>query len=65
MYQHSYSYANTQAAAERVQFIDVQRQANRWTFIGSGMTHERLLATLEAVSPAARRQIETLAPAFC
>ena len=43
----------------------VQHQANRYTYLGSGMTHERFLETIEALSPSARRRIEKAAPAFC
>src|SRR5688500_1061499 len=28
-------------------FITIQHQANRWTYLGSGMTHPKFLATLE------------------
>ena len=31
---------------------DVQRQANRWTYLGSGMTHPNFLATLGGITPA-------------
>jgi hypothetical protein len=46
-------------------FITVQRQANRWTYLGSGMTHERVLETLEALTPKARQHVESISPAFC
>ncbi|MCB9949142.1 MAG: hypothetical protein H6842_15175 [Rhodospirillaceae bacterium] len=52
-------------ASERDRFLDVQHAAQRWTFIGSGMTHANFLATLESLSPAARAPIEQLARAFC
>ena len=45
--------------------FEVQRQANRWTYLGSGMTHAGFLATLGAISPAGRKQVEGVAPAFC
>jgi hypothetical protein len=51
--------------SEKEEFRKVQRQANRWTYIGSGMTHERVLATLESFSPAARKRVESVSPAFC
>lgn len=51
--------------AENQQFQQVQRQANRWTYLGSGMTHPNFLATLERLSPAARKRIEEIAPVFC
>jgi hypothetical protein len=50
---------------ERAQFREVQRQANRWTYLGSGMTHERVLETLERLTPQARQKIEDISAAFC
>jgi hypothetical protein len=41
--------------AEREKFVAVQHQAQRWTFLGSGMTHRNFLATLQDLRPAARR----------
>lgn len=52
-------------AAERERLQKDQLQALRWTFIGSGMTHPNFLATVEAIDPEARKQIEEIAPAFC
>lgn len=52
-------------ASEGEKFIARQHQANRWTYIGSGMTHPRFLETLGKLSPAQRRRIEAVAPAFC
>jgi hypothetical protein len=46
-------------------FRTQQHQALRWTYLGSGMTHPKFLATLSALSPAARMRIEAVAPAFC
>jgi hypothetical protein len=51
--------------SEREEFIKVQHQANRWTYIGTGMTHPKVLETLEKLSPAQRKRIEEIAPAFC
>jgi hypothetical protein len=50
---------------ERETFISLQHQANRWTYLGSGMTHPNFLASLETLSPAARRRIEEVSPLFC
>jgi hypothetical protein len=51
---------------ERAEFIKVQHQANRWTYLGSGMTHPNVLATLESIRPTARKRIEEeIAPVFC
>ena len=46
-------------------FGQLQHQANRWTFLGSGMTHPRFLSTLEALAPKHRQRIESIAPVFC
>jgi len=37
----------------------------RWTYLGTGMTHPNFLATVEAIKPEARKQIEEMAPVFC
>jgi hypothetical protein len=50
---------------ERWEFRQQQLQANRWTYLGSGMTHERVLATLESLTPAARHKVESVSAAFC
>jgi hypothetical protein len=50
---------------EKAEFRRVQRQANRWTYLGSGMTHEKVLETLEALTPKARQHVERISPAFC
>jgi len=49
---------------ERARFAEVQHQANRWTYIGSGMTHPKFLESLGAISPDSRRMIEQAAPTF-
>ena len=41
-----------------------QHQAARWTYVGSGMVHERFKATLEAFSPAAYARVAEAAPIF-
>lgn len=51
--------------AEREEFIEVQHQANRWTYLGTGMTHPRFMETLEKLDPEQRRRIEAVAPTFC
>ena len=53
------------SAAEREQYFEVQRQAVRWTYLGSGMTHPKLLSTVEAIQPGARAVVEEMSPAFC
>jgi hypothetical protein len=52
-------------AAERAAVAAQQHQALRWTYLGSGMTHPKFLATLAAISPAARDRVAQIAPAFC
>ncbi len=49
---------------EREKAIAVQRQANRWTYLGSGMTHPEFLRSLERMGPALREKVATVAPAF-
>lgn len=51
--------------SEREKFMEIQHQANRWTYLGSGMTHPNFLATLENLRPEARKRVEEIAPAFC
>jgi len=50
---------------ERKEFRQQQLQANRWTYLGTGMTHERVLETLESLTPKARRTVESISPVFC
>ena len=50
---------------EKEEFRKVQLQANRWTYLGSGMTHRKVLETLGNLTPKARQRIENIAPAFC
>ena len=50
---------------EKEEFRRVQRQANRWTYLGTGLTHEKVLETLENLTPKARQRIESISPAFC
>jgi hypothetical protein len=37
----------------------------RWTFLGSGMTHESVLGCIGDLSPAARHLVEEAAAEFC
>lgn len=55
----------TLTSDECEQFKEVQTQANRWTYLGTGMTHPNFLATLERLLPRARKRIEEIAPMFC
>ena len=52
-------------ATEKEEFRRVQLRANRWTYLGTGMTHERVLETLEWLTPKARQRVESVSPAFC
>jgi len=46
--------------AEQEQFRAIQRQAQRWTYLGSAMTHPQFLQTVGEISPDARTQIEEM-----
>ena len=50
---------------ERKEFEQVQLQANRWTYIGSGMNHPNFLQTVQFLSPEWKEKLENLAPSFC
>lgn len=49
---------------ERAALEAQQHQALRWSYLGSGMSHPKFLASLEAMSPAARDRIVEIAPSF-
>ena len=49
---------------ERARFTETQHQANRWTYIGSGMTHPKFLESLGQISPDGRAMIEAAAPTY-
>jgi P-aminobenzoate N-oxygenase AurF len=49
---------------EKEQFRAIQRQAQRWTYLGSAMTHPKFLQTVDEISPGARTQIEEMSVAF-
>jgi hypothetical protein len=51
--------------AERETYISVQRQALRWTYLGSGMTHPKFQAMFRQVAPMTAAKVEQMAPAFC
>ena len=51
--------------SEKQEFRKVQLQANRWTYLGTGMTHEKVLETLASLTPKARQRIESISFAFC
>ena len=49
---------------DRAEIKAQQHQAARWTFIGSGLVHERFKATLQNISPKAAARIAEAAPIF-
>jgi len=55
----------TLSESQREEFRRVQLRANRWTYLGTGMTHEKVLETLESLTPKARQRVESVSPAFC
>jgi hypothetical protein len=54
----------TLSDGERGRFIEVQLQAIRWTFLGSGMTHPNFLVTLEHLQSEASQRMQQIATAF-
>jgi len=50
--------------AERAALRESQHQANRWTYLGSGMSHPKFLETVDKLSPAQRLRLEGVWPAF-
>ena len=49
---------------EKDMLLAQQHQAARWTYLGSGMVHERFKATLQTLSPRAAVRIAEAAPMF-
>jgi len=52
-------------AAERAAFVAAQTQGQRWTYLGSGMTHPNFVATLGDLRPAAADRVAKVAQALC
>jgi hypothetical protein len=50
---------------ERERISAAQLKALRWTFIGSGITHPNVLATVGKLGSGLREKLEAVAPAFC
>lgn len=50
---------------DREDILKQQHQAGRWTFIGSGLVHERFQAIVAGISPRAAARIAFAAPQFC
>lgn len=55
----------TLTEGERTEFIEVQTQANRWTYIGSGLVHPKFLATMERLGADNKKRMIDAAPIFC
>lgn len=55
----------TLTKAEKEEFRRVQLRANRWTYLGTGMTHEKVLNTLGWLALKARQRVESATAAFC
>lgn len=51
-------------AGQRERFIAIQHQANRWTYIGSGLSHPRFIETVQRLKPAAVTEFAAMAVAF-
>jgi hypothetical protein len=51
--------------AEHARLASQQHQAQRWTYIGSGMSHPNFLGTVQQLSPASAKRLAEIAPAFC
>ena len=49
---------------EREEFVTAQLQANRWTYIGSGMVHPKFQHMLDRLGADARKRIDEVAPVF-
>lgn len=50
---------------ERARVAAVQLKAHRWTYLGSGMTHPKVLEALERLAPQARARVQAVSAAFC
>lgn len=48
----------------RAEIVEQQHQAARWTYVGSGMVHERFKATLATLSDRAAERMAEAAPVF-
>jgi hypothetical protein len=56
--------SRTLSDEQRAEYTTVQLQANRWTYLGSGLTHPNFLSTVEKIQPGARKRFEEIAPTF-
>lgn len=53
----------TPEECDQIEFV--QKQATRFTFLGSGMGHPNFLSAIGDIRPAARQAIESMIPAYC
>ena len=60
----AFEKATGRTLANREELQAQQHQAGRWTFIGSGLVHDRFKATLENISSRAAARIAEAAPMF-
>ena len=51
--------------AEHARLAEQQHQAQRWTFIGSGMSHPNFIGTVRQLSPANAKRLSEISPLFC
>jgi hypothetical protein len=49
---------------ERGQFMDVQQQANRWTYLGSGMSHPKFVEMMGTLNKDRQRTLLEAVPTF-
>jgi hypothetical protein len=54
----------TLSEADRARFLEQQHQANRWTYLGSGLTHPRFMDVIEQIAPGRKADFEGAAPVF-
>jgi hypothetical protein len=50
---------------QKAALVGTQHQASRFTYLGSGMTHPGVLATIEQLGPGLRERLAEVAQAFC
>jgi len=51
--------------AQRAEFARVQLRANRWTFLGFGMTHPDVIAAFDRLGGGARERLQETALTYC
>jgi hypothetical protein len=54
----------TLSLQERQRFIDVQHQANRWTYLGSGMSHPKFVEAMGMLNKAKQQALLDAVPMF-